>query len=185
MKTTYLSTVEVEVEYDYEAKEPDELTLKKGDIIRDVVPKQDGWFHGSLNGQSGMFPDNFVKVMDSKGQQPVVLRNKKDVTRIRKCRVIFSYNQDHEDELNLKVGDIIDIVGEEEEGWWRGLLNGKEGVFPSNFVEEMHASNTNNNNKTKQSSSKEDLSETLDKPPPLLPKAGKSCPKKSKTNLKI
>lgn len=51
--------------------------------------------------------------------------------------MVFSYAQDHEDELNLKVGDIINIIGEEEEGWWRGVLNGKEGVFPSNFVEEI------------------------------------------------
>lgn len=117
-----------------------------------------------------MFPDNFVKIiMDNNKQQPVVLRNKKDVTRIRKCRVIFSYNQDHEDELNLKVGDIIDIIGEEEEGWWRGILNGKEGVFPSNFVEEIQINNT----KTKQSGSKEDLTENFDKAPVLPPKAGK------------
>lgn len=24
---------------------------------------------------------------------------------------------------------------QEEEGWWEGVLNGKTGVFPSNFVE--------------------------------------------------
>lgn len=29
------------------------------------------------------------------------------------------------------------MLGEIEEGWWRGRLNEKEGVFPSNFVEEM------------------------------------------------
>lgn len=67
----------------------------------------------------------------------IFFRNKKDISRIRKCRVIYSYKQDHEDELNLNKGDIVDLIGEEEEGWWRGLLDGKEGVFPSNFVEEI------------------------------------------------
>ncbi|CAH1991868.1 unnamed protein product [Acanthoscelides obtectus] len=122
------------VEYDYTAKEPDELTIKKGDIIKDVVKKQGGWWQGVLKDKKGMFPDNFVRPMDSSS---VVMRNKKDVSRIRQCRVIFSYSPDHEDELSLNVGDIIDIIGEEEEGWWRGTLNGKEGVFPSNFVEEI------------------------------------------------
>ncbi|XP_044756496.1 CD2-associated protein-like [Coccinella septempunctata] len=79
----------------------------------------------------------------------VIMRNKKDSKRIRQCRVVFSYKQDHEDELNLNVGDIIEILGEEEEGWWRGVLNGKIGVFPSNFVEEIHAD--------KLKSSREDL----------------------------
>lgn len=27
------------------------------------------------------------------------------------------------------------IILQEEEGWWEGVLNGKTGVFPSNFVE--------------------------------------------------
>lgn len=74
----------------------------------------------------------------------VILRNKKDSKRIRQCRVVFSYKQDHEDELNLNVGDIIDILGEEEEGWWKGILNGKIGVFPSNFCEEIDNDDTNN-----------------------------------------
>lgn len=123
------------VEYDYMAKEPDELTIRKGDIITDVVKKQGGWWEGVLKDKKGMFPDNFVRPLDK--DSSVVLRNQKDVTRIRQCRVIFSYNQDHEDELNLKVGDVIDIVGEEEEGWWKGALKGKIGVFPSNFVKEI------------------------------------------------
>lgn len=88
-----------------------------------------------LRDKKGVFPDNFVRPLDK--DSSVVLRNKKDVSRIRQCRVVFSYNQDHEDELNLNVGEVINIIGEEEEGWWRGLLNGKEGVFPSNFVEEI------------------------------------------------
>lgn len=50
---------------------------------------------------------------------------------------MFSYSPIHEDELKLNVGDIITVVGEEEEGWWRGKLNGKAGVFPSNFIEEI------------------------------------------------
>ena len=29
------------------------------------------------------------------------------------------------------------MLEEEEEGWWRGRIGSKEGVFPSNFVEEI------------------------------------------------
>lgn len=54
---------------------------------------------------------------------------------------MYSYTQEHEDELSLKTGQLIKVIGEEEEGWWRGILNGKEGVFPSNFVEEIRLPN--------------------------------------------
>ena len=32
---------------------------------------------------------------------------------------------------------VIEIIEEEEEGWWRGKMGSKQGVFPSNFVEEI------------------------------------------------
>ncbi|KAF6778520.1 hypothetical protein AHF37_01641 [Paragonimus kellicotti] len=54
--------MEVLVEYDYTAEEPDELTIKKNEIIRDVSQFEEGWFIGNLNGKIGVFPDNFVKV---------------------------------------------------------------------------------------------------------------------------
>lgn len=47
---------------------------------------------------------------------------------------MYSYTQNNNDELSLAVGDIIEFLGEVEEGWWRGKLAGKIGVFPSNFV---------------------------------------------------
>jgi Variant SH3 domain len=53
---------EVIAEFDYEAKEDDELTLVAGDIITNVQPVSDGWCKGILRGKEGMFPDNFVKV---------------------------------------------------------------------------------------------------------------------------
>ena len=39
------------------------------------------------------------------------------------------------DKLSLPLRSTVEILGEEEEGWWRGKLDGKEGVFPSNFVQ--------------------------------------------------
>ncbi|TGZ72552.1 hypothetical protein CRM22_002017 [Opisthorchis felineus] len=55
----------VVVEFDYVAEETDELTIRKGNIIRDVSQFEDGWFIGNLNGKIGVFPDNFVKVLNS------------------------------------------------------------------------------------------------------------------------
>lgn len=54
---------EVLVEYEYEALHDDELTLRPGDIIKNVRHiEEDGWMEGDLNGKRGLFPDNFVKV---------------------------------------------------------------------------------------------------------------------------
>lgn len=53
---------EAVVQFDYVAREPDELTLKKGDVITDIKPMPDGWMEGFKDGKKGMFPDNYVKV---------------------------------------------------------------------------------------------------------------------------
>jgi len=51
------------VEYDYDAVHDDELTIRVGEIIRNVKKlEEEGWLEGELNGKRGMFPDNFVKV---------------------------------------------------------------------------------------------------------------------------
>jgi SH3 domain-containing kinase-binding protein 1 len=51
--------------FPYEAANEDELTLKEGDLIallsREVADK--GWWRGELRGKVGVFPDNFVEVV--------------------------------------------------------------------------------------------------------------------------
>ena len=60
--------VEVEVEFDYEAESgmesefSNELTIKTGDIVKEVKRMEGGWWEGFLNGRRGIFPNNFVKV---------------------------------------------------------------------------------------------------------------------------
>lgn len=119
------------------------MTIRKGDVIRDIVKKPGGWWEGTLRDKRGMFPDNFVTLIQKMPPKP-------KANRVRQCKAIFSYNPAHEDELHLTVGDIIDVIAEVEEGWWKGRLGHKEGVFPSNFVEEIMPSKSQN-------SSKEDL----------------------------
>ncbi|XP_040576071.1 uncharacterized protein cindr [Lepeophtheirus salmonis] len=63
---------------------------------------------------------------------------KKDSLPRVTCRVLFTYSPVQEDELELNINDIIECSGEAEDGWWKGNLNGKFGVFPSNFVEVIH-----------------------------------------------
>ena len=56
--------MEVLVEYDYTAQNIDEISINKGDRIKNVVRKEEGWYEGELvgsNGKRGLFPDNFVK----------------------------------------------------------------------------------------------------------------------------
>ncbi|XP_041720867.1 CD2-associated protein isoform X1 [Coregonus clupeaformis] len=176
--------VEVVVEYEYEALHEDELTLRLGEVIRNVRRiEEEGWMEGDLNGKRGLFPDNFVKEVKKEPKEvnvtkeeakeeaqpqrreksagnvanlvqrmstygipaggfqphsmPRGLKKSKSEPKKRQCRALFEYVPQNEDELELKIGDIIDINEEVEEGWWSGTMNGKSGLFPSNFVKEI------------------------------------------------
>ncbi|KAM3184594.1 hypothetical protein ACTXT7_008031 [Hymenolepis weldensis] len=48
--------------------------------------------------------------------------------------VEYDYTAEERDELTLKRGDIVTNVSQFEEGWYIGTFNGREGVFPDNFV---------------------------------------------------
>eukprot|EP01121_Diplochlamys_sp_Union-15-3_P000147 TRINITY_DN10135_c0_g1_i1.p1 TRINITY_DN10135_c0_g1~~TRINITY_DN10135_c0_g1_i1.p1 ORF type:complete len:549 (-),score=100.19 TRINITY_DN10135_c0_g1_i1:26-1672(-) len=52
-------------------------------------------------------------------------------------RAIGSYRGEQENDLNLEEGDIIKVLNKAEDPWWTGELNGKKGLFPSNYVEEI------------------------------------------------
>lgn len=73
-------------------------------------------------------------------------RTSKRKSKKRQCKVLFEYVPQNEDELALKVGDIIEVSDEVEDGWWSGMVNGKSGLFPSNFVKEMDGSEEDESN---------------------------------------
>ncbi|KAM9041837.1 SH3 domain-containing kinase-binding protein 1 isoform 7-T7 [Megaptera novaeangliae] len=154
--------VEAIVEFDYQAQHDDELTITVGEIITNIRKEDGGWWEGQINGRRGLFPDNFVREIKKEmkkdplsskapekpmhevssgnallSSETILRTNKRGERRRRRCQVAFSYLPQNDDELELKVGDIIEVVGEVEEGWWEGVLNGKTGMFPSNFIKEL------------------------------------------------
>ena len=52
----------MEALYDYTKDKDDELTFSAHAIIY-VVKNDDGWFEGMCNGETGLFPGNYVEVV--------------------------------------------------------------------------------------------------------------------------
>ncbi|KAH9524985.1 SH3-domain kinase binding protein 1 [Bulinus truncatus] len=189
IENTY--SMEAVVEYEYQAEQEDELSLKVGDVITNVITAEGGWWEGELNGKKGMFPENFVKLVKRREPTSLKKEEKREATqrksvrelankfkdgvpisvipkkkeKKKKCKVLFEYKKENDDELELQVGDIIEFHKQVEEGWWEGSLNGKHGVFPSNFVEliedqsssdESVLTNSEDKDKNSESQTKED-----------------------------
>lgn len=47
---------------------------------------------------------------------------------------LFDYNTADAAGLSFRQGDIITVYKRLPSGWWEGMVDGKRGWFPSNFV---------------------------------------------------
>lgn len=49
--------------------------------------------------------------------------------------VLYDYEAQGDQEMDLREGDIVTIVAKEDDVWWCGQKNDKMGMFPSTYVE--------------------------------------------------
>eukprot|EP01121_Diplochlamys_sp_Union-15-3_P022138 TRINITY_DN9334_c0_g1_i1.p1 TRINITY_DN9334_c0_g1~~TRINITY_DN9334_c0_g1_i1.p1 ORF type:complete len:253 (-),score=65.05 TRINITY_DN9334_c0_g1_i1:113-871(-) len=132
--------------------EDGDLPFNKGDVIYLLSKEDDPWWFGELNDKQGMFPSNYVKELPPDTEEDPNLAEKSSELKEEKPPTNISPNKDTESrylvarfpytrgepgDLEFKSGDIIRLVDKEEDPWWRGELNGKIGLFPSNFVNEL------------------------------------------------
>ncbi|KAF8207212.1 SH3 domain-containing protein [Mycena galopus ATCC 62051] len=56
-----------------------------------------------------------------------------------RAKALWDFNEDGQNsqDLSFRTGQIIEILEETNSDWWTGLLNGREGVFPANYVEKL------------------------------------------------
>lgn len=110
------------------------------------VQAEEGWYEGILDGKQGLFPSNYVTRIHDEKQKANQSTKQKPVSGLRtlvkneatkksptiKARVLYNYKATASDELSLTVNDIITVLDKnlDDEGWWKGELNGCIGVFP-------------------------------------------------------
>ncbi|NXW15655.1 SH3K1 protein, partial [Circaetus pectoralis] len=135
--------VEAIVEFDYKAQHDDELTITVGDIITNIKKDDGGWWEGQLKGRRGLFPDNFVREIkkDMKKENTANKPPEKPINEVSNgsplllSETIIRTNK--KVLLMLKPLFFYFALVQVEEGWWEGILNGKTGMFPSNFIKEL------------------------------------------------
>uniref|UniRef100_A0A6Q2YK79 Intersectin 1 (SH3 domain protein) n=1 Tax=Esox lucius TaxID=8010 RepID=A0A6Q2YK79_ESOLU len=115
--------------YPWRAKKDNHLNFNKSDVIT-VLEQQDMWWFGEVQGQRGWFPKSYVKLISG----PV---RKSELTNIGLCYpeyiAMYTYESNEQGDLTFQQGDVI-VVTKKEGDWWTGVVSGKTGVFPSNYV---------------------------------------------------
>uniref|UniRef100_H2ZCX8 Uncharacterized protein n=1 Tax=Ciona savignyi TaxID=51511 RepID=H2ZCX8_CIOSA len=112
--------------FDYESHIPSDLVFKKGDMVALTKRVDDNWFSGECHGRKGVFPANYVEVIQplaSDGPYCYALYDfeSSDAEKDRDC-LTFSKNEK------------IIVIRKVDENWVEGMLREKIGIFPLSFV---------------------------------------------------
>uniref|UniRef100_A0A8C5X5P8 SH3 domain containing 19 n=1 Tax=Malurus cyaneus samueli TaxID=2593467 RepID=A0A8C5X5P8_9PASS len=132
--------------FEYIGDQKDELSFSEGEtiVLKEYVNEE--WAKGELRGTSGIFPLNFVEVIEDLPETgtETALKNKVEVSSslpqnnrdsVEWCEALHDFTAETKDDLSFKKGDYIQILEQVDLEWYRGRLNGKEGIFPAVFVQ--------------------------------------------------
>ncbi|XP_061440638.1 SH3 domain-containing protein 19 isoform X2 [Rhineura floridana] len=129
--------------FEYIGDQKDELSFSEGEIIILKEYVNEEWAKGELRGTSGIFPLNFVEIIEdlpeSDGGTPLKNKNSVPVSQLEGlagewCDALHDFTAETQEDLSFKKGDHILILEHLDSEWYRGRLNGKEGIFPAVFV---------------------------------------------------
>lgn len=139
------------VVYDYEKAEDNEIELHEGAYVTNIDMVDDDWWMGTnAEGESGLFPANYVEVVqedeqheqqeDPAGQDapeesaapppPPQAGGSNGPTATAE----FDYEAAEDNEISFPEGATITDVEFPDEDWWLGTYNGRSGLFPANYV---------------------------------------------------
>ncbi|XP_008934045.1 PREDICTED: intersectin-2-like, partial [Merops nubicus] len=138
------------------AKKDNHLNFSKNDIIT-VLEQQENWWFGEVHGGRGWFPKSYVKLLpgsEIKKEEPEAVYaavNRKPHTQSypagEEYVALYSYSSSEPGDLTFTEGEEI-LVTQKEGEWWTGSINGRTGIFPSNYVRPKDQEASGNAGKT-------------------------------------
>ncbi|XP_059409806.1 sorbin and SH3 domain-containing protein 2-like isoform X5 [Carassius carassius] len=140
--------------YNFNADTNVELSLRKGERVILLRKVDQNWYEGKIPGSNkqGIFPMSYVDVTKGSPSKSPSHQGDKHTYRAHKkmmqdsqhsggdpFRAVYNYVPRNEDELELKDGDVIDVIEKCDDGWFVGTSRRTRlfGTFPGNYVKPL------------------------------------------------
>uniref|UniRef100_A0A663ETS6 Intersectin 2 n=1 Tax=Aquila chrysaetos chrysaetos TaxID=223781 RepID=A0A663ETS6_AQUCH len=142
------------------AKKENHLNFSKNDIIT-VLEQQENWWFGEVHGGRGWFPKSYVKLLPGRTLIPKIPLPASDILLSSYLKLLspslcaacteyvalYSYSSSEPGDLTFTEGEEI-LVTQKEGEWWTGSIDGRTGIFPSNYVRPKDQEASSNAGKT-------------------------------------
>ncbi|OQE13482.1 hypothetical protein PENFLA_c047G02936 [Penicillium flavigenum] len=153
-----------QIQYDYEKAEDNEIELREGEYVTDIEMVDPDWWVGvNTQGERGLFPANYVELLEDKepashatagshhyepepepaaapvpaASTPVAAAASSAATPSSKgvtATALYDYEAAEDNEIGFPEDAKISNVEFPDDDWWLGEYNGKQGLFPANYV---------------------------------------------------
>ncbi|XP_014635691.1 PREDICTED: SH3 domain-containing protein 19 isoform X3 [Ceratotherium simum simum] len=136
--------------FEYIGDQKDELSFSEGEIIILKEYVNEEWARGELQDRTGIFPLNFVELVEDHPTSGTNVLSTKVPSKTKKedsgansqdnsfsgewCEALHSFTAETSDDLSFKRGDRILILEHLDSDWYKGRLRDREGIFPAVFV---------------------------------------------------
>lgn len=128
------------VKYNYQAQQPDELSLTKGTRILIVEKSNDGWWRGQSGNNVGWFPSNYTtEELDNNDGDLHTYAMAESVLDI--VVALYAFNSNNDQELTFEKGDRLEIIDRppSDPEWYRARnQQGQVGLVPRNYLQELN-----------------------------------------------
>ncbi|XDV14807.1 hypothetical protein PO909_014995 [Leuciscus waleckii] len=140
--------------YNFNADTNVELSLRKGERVILLRKVDQNWYEGKIPGSNkqGIFPMSYVDVIKGSPSKSPSHQGETHTHRAQKkmtqdsqnaggdpFQAVYNYVPRNEDELELKEGDIVDVIEKCDDGWFVGTSRRTRlfGTFPGNYVKTL------------------------------------------------
>ncbi|KAI5736927.1 hypothetical protein M8J76_008543 [Diaphorina citri] len=126
------------VKYNYQAQQPDELSLVKGTRILILEKSNDGWWRGQSGCTAGWFPSNYTQEEDDGDDGIHTYAMAENVLDI--VVALYSFTSTNEQELSFEKGDRLEILDrpQSDPEWYKARNGqGQIGLVPRNYLQEL------------------------------------------------
>lgn len=114
--------------FDFPGQTEDDLSFHKGALIQVLEHIDHEWRKGRLEGREGLYPAAFTQSCQA---QPI---SEQPPPHKGVAKAVFDFTAESEEELTMKVGDVITEVEAVDEQWIVGVVGGKRGMVPKNYI---------------------------------------------------
>lgn len=115
---------------DYQASAPGQLSLKVHDLVALLSEEGADWYRCRCGNEEGLVPKRCLDVLVLPRRTPT--ENGASVT----CRrALYDFEAESSQELSLRQGDMVRLLGVLDTDWALGEIHGRRGRFPLAFLE--------------------------------------------------